>query len=433
MPKSQIRMAGAGEKTQYLVHDFNDNTVRFVLHYPGRIDADILCAATKAVVDSVEVLHASFWTGHIGAYWRINEDYEESSYFCLIETKEEPMTAAHEIALEAVDPGNSTQLKCSLVRNESESVIVLNISHLCVDGVDGKYILYKLVEAYGMILCCGTAEGLVVKDGSRAPKQAYQGLGKKEYFSLLKNPIPGVKTTFPYPTENAGARRLLKANIPAAVMDEARRKAKAEGATANDILLTACFHAYASLSGKNSRDPVSIMSMMDLRRHCKTGDSEGLCNITGSLSATLQHGIEESFEETLKQVAAQTRAFKENPLAGLEGIPLLYHVTQSLPVGVLLKMIGKIYGSFSMGLTNLGNISCESLELGDLKPDDGLFGGPLKKKPGMQISVVSFDGACKLCIVGEYTKEDSILLRTMLDRMVEEIVKYAEAFEEMND
>lgn len=68
MTTPKIQTAGAGEKVQYLVHEFNDNTIRFVLHYPGIIDPDTLCAAAKAVINSVDILHASFSTNTIGAY-----------------------------------------------------------------------------------------------------------------------------------------------------------------------------------------------------------------------------------------------------------------------------------------------------------------------------------------------------------------------------
>ena len=55
----------------------------------------------------------------------------------------------------------------------------------------------------------------------------------------------------------------------------------------------------------------------------------------------------------------------------------------------------------------------------------GLFGGPLKKKPGMQISVIGFDGECVLAAVGVYTKDDAALLQSTLDRMEQEISVYA--------
>ena len=90
----KIRLAGAGEKVQYIVHEFNDNTIRFVLYYPGIVDADVLCAAVKAVVESVDILHASFATDSISAYWHVNQEYDESNYFQFVETEANPYITA---------------------------------------------------------------------------------------------------------------------------------------------------------------------------------------------------------------------------------------------------------------------------------------------------------------------------------------------------
>lgn len=84
MPK--VILAGAGEKTQYLAHDFNDNTVRFAICYPGRLSSEILCSAVAAVVNSVEVLHASFIPGNLGAHWSVNEDFREEEDALLIQS-----------------------------------------------------------------------------------------------------------------------------------------------------------------------------------------------------------------------------------------------------------------------------------------------------------------------------------------------------------
>lgn len=208
-------------------------------------------------------------------------------------------------------------------------------------------------------------------------------------------------------------------------MTQARQNAKAAGATANDLLLASCYHAYASLPGADLSHPIGITSMMDLRRHCPSGESEGLCNLSGSLPTHLELTRETPFSDILFQVAAQTRTAKEDPLAGLYGMPLLHGAAQTLPMGLLLQVAGKLYGSMSLGLTNLGNIPCAPLALGDLVPTGGLFGGPLKKKPGMQISAASFDGACSLVVVGQYTREDAALLQSMLDAMAGALAVYA--------
>lgn len=427
MSAFKIRLAGAGEKTQYIVHEFNDNTIRFVLRYPGIVDADILCAAVKAVVGSVDILHASFGTDSIGAYWHVNEEYEESSYFQFVETEGAPYATACSLALLPIEPEGKAQLRCCLVQSPTDSAVMLSISHLCVDGGDGKYLLGKLAEAYNLILEKGTAEELTVKNGSRAAEQVYENVSSKEMLSLMKNPITEVKSAFPYPTQKPGRARLVKAEIPQETMSLARKRAKAVGATANDILLTACYRAYAQLPGIDAKGPMSVMSMMDLRRHCKNGESEGLCNMSGSLPTVLREGIQGSFSDTLAEIARQTSEAKENPLAGLEGMPLVHGVSKALPMGLLLLVAKRIYGSFSIGLTNLGNISCELLRLGDIMPTGGMFGGPLKKKPAMQVSAASFDGTATICVVGRYTESDGKLLQLMLDGMAMEIKNYAEA------
>lgn len=122
------------------------------------------------------------------------------------------------------------------------------------------------------------------------------------------------------------------------------------GKRKDDILLAACYRAYAALPSVDASAPMSIMSMMDLRRHCKNGESEGLCNMSGSLPTVLKEGVAGDFSDTL--------------------------------------------------------------------------GGPLKKKPAMQVSAISFDGAASLAIVGRYTKTDGELLQQMLDCMVKEIEAY---------
>ena len=407
MAVPKIRPAGGGERAQYLLRDYNDNTIRFVLNYPGLVDPDVLRKAAKAVVESVDVLHGTFFSDGTMAYWHMNEDVGETNYFHYIETEGDPAKTA------------------ASLQSEQKSCIVIRQSHLVVDGGDGKYLIAKLVEAYYMILEAGSAEALEVKDGSRAPEKVYEKLGLSDMKELMSNPLSSVETAYPYPTTDIGMARVTSKVISAEIMSAARKKAKAVGATANDLLVTAFYRAYAAMDGVDASAPMSVSSMMDLRRHCVNGDSEGLCNMSGALPTTLENGCTGSFEETLAEIVKQTTAAKENPYAGLEGMPIMHSLTRSMPIWLLQMAIGKIYGKLSLGLTNLGNLKCADYALGDLVPNGGLFGGPLKKKPGMQISVMSFDGECTLAVVGVYTKEDAALLQSTLDQMEQEVAAYA--------
>ena len=165
--------------------------------------------------------------------------------------------------------------------------------------------------------------------------------------------------------------------------------------------------------------------MMDLRKHCKDGESEGLCNMSGSMPTYMEKGVQGSFEDTLKEVALQTSAAKADPYAGLAGMPLIHSATRNVPMGLLLKFVGKMYEKASLGMTNLGNVSCADYALGGIAPNGGFFGGPVKKKPGMQVAAMSFDGECVLAVCGQFTDEDMVLLQSTLDTLANYIEAYA--------
>lgn len=80
----------------------------------------------------------------------------------------------------------------------------------------------------------------------------------------------------------------------------------------------------------------------------------------------------------------------------------------------------------SKGLTNIGMIDGHSLCMEGVNPVKGYFGGPIKRKPGVQISVASFDGECALCIWGYAAAVDIPALQTLLDKTAEHVCVYAE-------
>lgn len=424
----RILFAGGGERAQYLTHKGNDTTIRFVLKYPGLVDPDILRAAVRTVVESVDILHATFFTDPHMAYWKVNSEMDENNFFRYIRTAGDPMVTAKSLSVYPVYHEDKCQLRCELVQNDAESVIVLCISHLCVDGSDGKYLLRKLVEAYNLIARTGSADGLRIKNGSRAPEKVYETVSMKDAKGMFKAPMASDATSaYPFPTEAEGMCRVTTAVIPSAIMSEARKKAKAASASANDLLLAAAYQVYADFPEVDRTSGISISSMMDLRRHCKDGESEGLCNMSGGLPTAMPEGVPENFADTLAAIAKQTNAVKDDPVAGLSFLPILHTMARSIPVWLQMTVIAKAYGAMPMGLTNLGNIACDTLALGDLVPTEGVFGGPLKKKGGMQISIMSFDGECVLACYGQYTAEDAAHIQNTLNAMVQTIADYAEA------
>ena len=416
----------AGERFQYLVRDYNDVTVRFVLEYGVTADAEVLRTAVKTVLYSVDVLHGTLLEDKGKLTWQIFEQIPEEQYFRHIRTEKNLRRAAAEQALIPVKPEEPVKMRCTLVENGRESALVLCVSHTVADGGDARYLLKKIVEAYNRILCTGSARGLAIKNGNRAPEQLYRHMSRQEQRKMWRNPLTGTKNQFPFQDQQPGTGRMILADIPREQMDRARVRARQNGMTANDVILAACYQAYAALPGVDPKAPVSITSMMDLRRHCPGGDSEGLSNMTGSLKTVMWDGVTGNYAQTLAEIGRQTREAKEDPLAGLAGVPMIHHAVGHAPLGLLLKIVPKVYRDMSVGVTNMGNLKGQDYMLGDAVPFRGLMGGPSKKKPGMQVSVLSVDGACTLCVVGEYTDSDEIQMKAMLENVVRVIRDYGE-------
>lgn len=425
MERKKYSSAGVGERMQYIAHKYNDTTIRFILYYPGMLCAETLCAATKAVIDRVDVLHASFVPKSRTSHWRIHNDYTPADYFSVVECEGNPVKPAQGLSLEGVEYGGKCQMHVTLVQGESGCAVVVRISHLVVDGSDGKYLLNKLAESYRMIEQKGTVEELEIKNGSRSAANAYSELSVKELASLAKTPFDGVKTDYPFenPREH-GPLRMLRCTIPSEVLGNARVKAKKEDATVNDLLLTACYRAYAK--GVNREGAMSVSSMMDLRSHCKDGTSAGLSNMSGGLGTSLDVKYANSFRSDLKKISEQTKEVKNDPLAGLNGMPFLHAATKTFPMWLLLQAADIVYSSMSLSMTNLGNIPLEPLVMNGVKPTEGIFGGPLKKKPSVQVGVASFDGTAELTILGDFVSEDLEGLQKFLNGIRTEVEAYLE-------
>lgn len=87
--------------------------------------------------------------------------------------------------------------------------------------------------------------------------------------------------------------------------------------------------------------------------------------------------------------------------------------------------LSKHYGTPSIGVNNRGNLKCEDYALAGWAPQQRCFYRPTEKKSGMQVSVMSFDGACVRSCAGNHTREDATLIQNMLNTLIKEVTDYA--------
>lgn len=423
--KSVYYPAYLGEKAQYLARESNDCTIRYALFYRGNIYQDLLFQATKELIERIDILHASFEAARYKAKWKVNTDYDVKEAFCYYSVQDADIkNKVDQAMLHTISFEGKMQVHVSLVSNEKESAIVLSVGHMCADGKDALYLLEKLVELYNCILEAKDTKSVTLKNGTRDPEQCCHGLTLKNRIDLYSKPASDHKTEYVYADKTGGNPRILHHTISSEVIAKARMKGKEYHASVNDLLLTAFYRATAWQLGYSEGQGMGIQSMMDLRRRMPKGDSLGVCNLSGSLPTELKNGVHGEFADTLKEIVEQTNKVKNDPLAGLYDFPMMSGIFRVLSFSMIQKLGAKIYGSATMGLTNLGALQVDKFSVGDKKPYHAIFGAPLKQKPAFQLAVLGLNGDICISSAVVCTEKDAQGIRELLERIEFELDEF---------
>lgn len=422
--KQEVFKTEVGDQTQYLAHEFNDNTIRFILTYSGLVRAELLQKAAEILVGRIVVLHSSFHVGTWGTKWIVNESYPADRLVVAQEvgTEEDVEKEAKKAAVRAMDYTGAVQISCHLFYHKSKGALVLRVGHMCADGRDAEYLLLKLVELYNALASGRSTDSIVLKNGNRSIDQCYSQ--NPDMLSIdLQKFKPGkfgqVKSSYTFHTEEDGGPCMVDCTIAKEDISSCRKLVA--GSTVNDVILAAYCRAYIRQMGMEKSDPVGISTMIDLRKYIRDGHSDGVTNLSGPIDVRLLDGIGADFKQTLQEVVRQMDAVKKDHTAGLDMILVVKKCYGLMPFPLIVQIARKVYGSLSIGLTNLGNLPGSSLQMDGCSVKGLYFAGPLKKKPALQISASGLDGNVRLCILSECTKDDQRQLEELLAMLSDEI------------
>lgn len=202
------------------------------------------------------------------------------------------------------------------------------------------------------------------------------------------------------------------------VMSKVRNSAKQQGATLNDVFLTAYARALGKLYGLKK---INIPCSVDLRKYAKAGT--GIANLTGTYNLNIKMKDGAAFGETLADASAvmQKQKKTKNDLAGPM---LLVSKYEKSTLEQFLKLYGGMETSASADYTNLGVLDDKKLVFDGTTVKNAVGYSGLNKAPSFQIAVSSFRGETTIsslvrCGKGEKEKADLIL-----DTVVREIESF---------
>lgn len=411
------------DKMHYLFRDFNDRMVHVELRYDFEINIDALKTVLICFLEKAPVLHSSFTDNRIRPYWTV-KDYKIDDVLTVKEVSEAELDMEiNNFLIQYIPPDADIQIKVAVFNHNGKSVLCVVENHMCMDGGDLKYFMKALCRNYNDYIESGISP-VDLRTGTRSYESVYEDFSAGEK-RLAKNLYRNVNSKddhgFPFtPNSIRDKSFIAKRKIPASKFDEIRFAGKKYGATINDMLLTAYFYALYELAGFDSREAVSISCAVDLRRHLKSSDGQGVTNHTAWMQCRVPERGANIFE-TLNFVVHSSNQFKEDKFIGLHGLPLLSFGYKILPLAASEEVIKIGYANPLLAMSNIGILEVDKLSLEGHEPIDGFMSGAVKYKPYALLSVTSVRKELTLSMCVRGNDEDKLIVDKFFDLIVRNI------------
>lgn len=298
----------------------------------------------------------------------------------------------------------------------SNNILVITISHMLCDGSGFKQLLYLLCSIYNGGGC--EAPGYLMH---RAFSQLTEGLTGTTAITLkmLISMAGNYKSKPVYAKADREGSYVIERRISREVMSRAHSLAKKQGATLNDVFLTAYAKALKKLYGL---EKINIPCTVDLRKYTKA--KPGIANLTGTYNLNIKMKDGAGFGETLAAVSARMQKQKKTK-NDIAGPMLLVSKYESSTLAQFLKLYGGMETSASADYTNLGVLDDSKLVFNGTALNNAVGYSGLNKAPSFQAAVSSFRGETTVTSLVRCGEEEKGKVDRILDAIVGEIEAFA--------
>ena len=389
---------------QFINTKYHDPFIHELLELEGRLDSERLVKAIEQLASVFPLLKCR--------YDHTNNTFIENEHFSgydLVRIDEDADRNA--LLTEALDTDKK------LVQfTISTKALVITISHMLCDGSGFKQLIYLLCELYN-----GNSnenlDYLMTREFSQLTKEltGTKAITIKMLISMMVN----YKSKPIYEKNDDEDVYVLECTIPRETMSKAHALAKKQGATLNDVFLTAYARALGKLYGLKK---INIPCTVDLRKYAK--DKTGIANLTGTYNLNIKMKDRISFGETLADASADMQKQKKTK-NDIAGPMLLVAKYEKSTLEQFIKLYGGMETSASADYTNLGVLDDQKLAFDGATIKNAIGYSGLNKAPSFQIAVSSFKGETTVTSLVRCGKREAEKANLIIDTMVREIESFS--------
>jgi NRPS condensation-like uncharacterized protein len=406
-----------------------DSCIRMRIDFGGRLDEAALAKALEQSCVTLPLIACEFdvtpllrprWVARAGAEREILHVVEAPG------RREEEVQCAFATSL---DIYRGPQLRVVLVRGTRCDSLCLIINHMLCDGFGFKQYLVVLASLYSR-----ATEGLDLLPPpfctDRSVRPILKGLTwKKRLRAMLSLHKLGTKAEIESDritglAFESGPFSTLTASVPEEIFRHARRVAKAQGFTVNDLFLATFSLAW---SHEFNVRMMTIPCTMDLRRFASPEVPMGITNFSSGCLCFIQISPDDTMKSVMAQFARQMEAYKQKALS----LPQLVQwniVSRLLPSRWLGWLFLRVLGSRPITLSNGGVIDENCVRFGNVSVQSAQVAGAALPSPSLVFGTSTFRDKLTflLSIRGDEAAKERI--QNVLTAMTEELADFASRY-----
>ena len=403
------------DKMHYLFRDFNDRMVHLELHYDFEINLETLKTVLICFFEKAPVLHSRFVDNKVSPYWEVMPYRIED--VITVKHSDNVTEDIDRFLTQYIPPERDLQMKVGVFYYEGKTALCMVENHMCMDGGDFKYFIRSFCKAYSEYEEKGISP-INLREGTRSYDSVYTDFSKtqeKMARNLYRNVCAKDTHKFPLTESKEGDRSFIaRRRISEETFLKLKTVGKAHGATVNDMLVAAYFYSLYELAGYGEDESVTISCAIDLRRHMKDDEGQGVTNHTAFMQCNIPRRGRNIFE-TLQYVINSSNLFKRDKFMGLYGLPLLKFAYKILPHSASEEIIKIGYSNPLLAMSNIGILDHKALALGGNEPIDGFMTGAVKYKPYVLLSATSMRNVITLSMCVRGNEDDKKIVNTFFD------------------
>ncbi|WP_058303305.1 condensation domain-containing protein [Gorillibacterium timonense] len=380
----------------YIGHLWNANRqIQLILEFEDRLNIPRMRKAVRLSIDAEPILGCTFVENEQLPFWERLEHLDARNCFRWeeVQDRDEALT----ITLTQPFDSEEQQLQVKLIRSNNADTLCIKLNHACCDGGGAKEYLQLLLKIYNHLGEDETYRPESNVAGQRDAARLFQTLGIKDPLLAFNPQLAALKPTwsFPYKEVEAKSFHFSTLRLDKSQTGTLHSYAKVNGATLNDLILTAFYRALFVIVQPEEAEPMEICVTYDLRNYLPDKKADAICNLSSVVNHRIAKREGESPLATLKRVSLVMNEIKNNK-PGIHSA-----ATLEMLMGIGFKhAVASIKAAWeeavksrmsTINLSNMGIVAKYPLNFGGLIAKQAYLVTPVFRSPSFMLGVSSYD------------------------------------------